>query len=291
MLVGETAMEAFVDLTYRGLSLARRIKLTQVRPTTGYLEHATPMPVGTAVSIKTDDGVVFDAVVVYVYEQIGGSERAPGMTVKPTLGDAALVAWWSQHVALPELDPKRFERGRSPSVRPRSVSVPPQPIATQDSTQPITFTPKPPVVTPALAPVPVPVPIPPIEPSRNAPAMNRDSMVASGEITPKPRGEKTTTVMNAVDQELLEQLTRNPDDIDQLVNTSEHEVVDDGQRTIVMDAIDPAALGLDVTASGSIRAVQDDSEAEDGDDEPDKPDAANDDKKPKGSVKRRKKRR
>ena len=269
-------MESFVDLTYRGLSLGRRIKLTQVRPTTGYLEHPTPMPVGTAVSIKTDDGIVFDAVVVYVYEQIGGSERAPGMTVKPALGEAASASWWSQRVAMPELDPKRLERGRSPSVRPRSVSVPPQPIAvTQETTQPIEFTPKP----PAHAPAPIPA--------------RRDSMVASGEIMPKPRGEKKTAVMNAVDQELLEQLTRNPDDdIEQLVNTtSEHEVVDDGQRTIVMDAIDPAALGLDVTASGSIRAVQDDGEGDDGDDEPDKPDAASDDKKPKGSVKRRKKRR
>ena len=41
--------ESFVDLTYRGLPLGRRIKLTQVRPSSGYLELAAPMPVGTAI--------------------------------------------------------------------------------------------------------------------------------------------------------------------------------------------------------------------------------------------------
>jgi len=48
--------ESFVDLTYRGLSLGRRIKLTQVRPSSGYLELPSPMPVGTLVAISTDDG-------------------------------------------------------------------------------------------------------------------------------------------------------------------------------------------------------------------------------------------
>ena len=290
-------MESFVDLAYRGLTLGRRIKLTQMRPSTGYLEHPTPMPVGTAVSIKTDDGVVFDAVVVYVYEQIGGSERAPGMTVKPTFGDAGLASWWSHRVTLPELDPTRHERSRSTSVRPRSRTVPPEPaiVAPVDLTVRPT-SPGAPSESPSTTEITQPIAYTHVAPQpqlASAPIDSRNSIVASGEITPKSRGEKKTSVMNAVDQELLERLTREPDDIERLVSTSEHEVVDDGQRTMVMEAIDPAALGLDVTASGSFPATAQDDDEDGGDDEPDKSEAttAGGDKKSKGSVKRRKKRR
>ncbi len=44
--------------------------------------------------------------------------------------------------------------------------------------------------------------------------------------------------------------------------TGDHEVVDDGKKTMMMDAIDPAALGLDM-GSGPMAAASDD------DDEPD----------------------
>ena len=60
--------------------------------------------------------------------------------------------------------------------------------------------------------------------------------------------------MAAVDQELLARLTRETATVEQLVRrTGEHDIVDDGKRTTVMDAIDPAALGLDVSASGRWR--------------------------------------
>jgi len=55
--------ESFVDLTYRGLTLGRKVKLTQVRPSSGILEHVAPMPVGTSIGIASDDGTLFDAVV------------------------------------------------------------------------------------------------------------------------------------------------------------------------------------------------------------------------------------
>jgi len=251
-------IESFVDLTYRGLSLGRRIKLTQIRPTTGYLEHPTPMPVGTPVSISADDGVVLDAVVMHVHEQVGGSDKAPGMTVKPALATDQLVTWWKTRVTLPELDaPKRLERSKPVTVRPRTHTIPQPP-------------PQGALVVEA-APDPAPV------------------------ARTEPDGRKTT-VMNAVDQELLEQLTRSPNEIEQLVRrTGEHEVVDDGKRTTLMDAVDPATLGLDVTASGSMLATDDDDE---GDDEEDKQEANgtdDGDKQPKpatpGGSKRRKKRR
>jgi len=94
--------ESFVDLTYRGLALGRRVKLTQVRPSSGFLELATPMPVGTAIGIATEDGATFDAMVTEAYEQVGGTDKTPGMTVRPRLdGDAA--TWWKSRVALPDV--------------------------------------------------------------------------------------------------------------------------------------------------------------------------------------------
>jgi hypothetical protein len=96
--------ESFVDLSYRGLALGKRIKLTQVRPTTGVLEMPTPMPVGTAIGIATDDGVLLEATVAEVHEQVTGSDRAPGMMVRPKLDADAARTWWKQRVSMPELE-------------------------------------------------------------------------------------------------------------------------------------------------------------------------------------------
>ncbi len=97
-----TAAEgSFVDLSYRGLALARRVKLTQVRPTTGYVEIPTPMPVGTQIAITTDDNVAIDAVVTEIHEQVGGATHTPGMRVKPALAGAA-AEWWKAHVVAPD---------------------------------------------------------------------------------------------------------------------------------------------------------------------------------------------
>jgi hypothetical protein len=94
--------DTFVDLTYRGLALGRRVKLTQVRPTTAYLELPAPMPVGTLIGILTDDTVALDAQVVAIHEQVGGSEQVPGMVVKPRLEGDAAQAWWNARVTLPQ---------------------------------------------------------------------------------------------------------------------------------------------------------------------------------------------
>ncbi|MEO8846021.1 MAG: hypothetical protein ABI591_01610 [Kofleriaceae bacterium] len=94
--------ESFVDLTYRGLVLGKRVKLTQVRPSTGYLELPAPMPVGTAIGIASEDGTTFDALVTEALEQVSGHEGVPGMTVRPRL-DGAAAAWWRAKVALPDV--------------------------------------------------------------------------------------------------------------------------------------------------------------------------------------------
>lgn len=92
--------DAFVDLSYRGLVLGKRIKLTQVRQATGYLEMPTPMPVGTPIAIAADDGTQIEAVVAEVREQTAGlgPDKPPGMVVKPKLDADAQRTWWSQHI-------------------------------------------------------------------------------------------------------------------------------------------------------------------------------------------------
>lgn len=96
-----TAMsESFVDLSYRGLALGKRIKLTQVRPTAGFLEMPTPMPVGTMIGIATEDGVLLEATVAEVHEQVMAGGKTPGMLVKPRLEADAARTWWTQHVTV-----------------------------------------------------------------------------------------------------------------------------------------------------------------------------------------------
>ena len=228
-------IESFVDITYRGLSLGRRVKLSHVRPSTGYLETPAPMPVGTPILIATDEGHSIEAKVTSIHEQTGGSDQPPGMTVAPKLAGEALESWWRARVAYPDEDVARPRTTSSPIVRPRSTQV-------ED-------------VPPVHAPVPVTVPDP--EPPQG-------KTVAMMAVLPPivddagGDGGKATMIMPAVDQELLEQLTRGSGDIEKLTRTTgEHEVVDDGKMTTVMEAIDPAALGLDTGNSGSFAAASD----------------------------------
>jgi len=95
--------ESFVDLTYRGLVLGKRVKLTQVRPSTGFLELPTPMPVGTPIGIASEDGTAFDAMVTESIEQVSGRDGVPGMTVRPRLDGDAVKSWWKAKVALPDV--------------------------------------------------------------------------------------------------------------------------------------------------------------------------------------------
>jgi hypothetical protein len=270
--------ETFVDLTYRGLSLGRRVKLTQVHKTTGYLEHPTPMPVGTAVSIATDEGLTFDAVVDAIHEQVGGSDKAPGMRVKPTFASDQLTTWWNARVhsdaPVPAPTPEKV------TVRPRTATVPePNPAAALAAASAPTFT-----KTDEQA------PLPGMQPP-SGPVTSPLTTIPGTVFTPPARGGSATTVMNAVDQDLLAQLTKS-DEVEHLTRrTGEHAIVDDGMRTSVMDAVDPAALGLDVSM---FSATPEDGDG--GDDEPSSAEsgpiaAQGDDKKPKGTVKKRKKRR
>ncbi len=249
-------IESFVDLTYRGLSLGRRVKLSQVRPSTGYLETPAPMPVGTLIQIATDEGIALDATVTGIHEQTGGSDKAPGMTVAPKLAGEASESWWRARVAYPDevKAAPAVARTSSVTVRPRTHTIP-EPL-------------------PAMSAEPEPaggktIAMQAVEPEQ-----------ATTDVIPVVPDGKATMIMPAVDQALLESLTRPSGEIEQLVrSTGDHEIIDDGKRTTIMDAVDPAALGLDFGGSGTFPAVTDD-------------DGGNgDDKKPGGGTKKKRKRR
>ncbi len=290
-------IESFVDLNYRGLSLGRRIKLTQVRPTTGYLEHPTPMPVGTQVAISTDEGVSFEAVVTHIHEQVGGSDRAPGMTVRPQLADDRASSWWVARVALPELEEQQpVTRPKSITVRPRTHTVP-EPLKEEpaEPTQRVTA-----IVDQSkeMQVMTDDVPNEIIDDGKKTTVMEAvDPELLAQLVSRTTTGEqpviddgKKTTVMDAVDPELLAQLG--------IRTTGEHAaveppVVDDGKQTTLMDSVDPAALGLDVSSSGSFPIQDSDDDDASASGEISGPTTGNgQSEKPKaGSVKRRKKRR
>src|SRR5690606_13978907 len=73
--------------------------------------------------IATDDGVLLEAVVTEIHEQVGGSERTPGMQVRPNLAVAAAEAWWKARATAPADAPAT---ARSPGG---SDKAPPAPDA------------------------------------------------------------------------------------------------------------------------------------------------------------------
>lgn len=89
--------ESFVDVSYRGLELGKRLKLRDVVPEAGYVEIPLPMPVGTEIELVTDEGLKIAAHVTQVHEQIAGAAAHPGMRIKPHLGGAA-VKWWQARI-------------------------------------------------------------------------------------------------------------------------------------------------------------------------------------------------
>jgi hypothetical protein len=300
-------IESFVDLTYRGLSLGRHIKLSAVRPHSGYLEFAAPMPVGTTIGIAIDGGATLSVVVSEVREQIAGIEEPAGMTIVPALADATAASWWKERVAL--ADEPAVSRVRT---RPRSVSLAPASDSggvvaapTAGSTTKTSTVPPPtmgvaspapvvaasaapaPIISVPTAPMPTTVAAPIIAAAMHAPVAPAAPIVPAAPVVPTAAQAKTvsafaeaaaavmppilpgqsgqmrntgemraaqpnvedgkkTVVMDAVDAVLLEQLTRN-----------DSPIVDDGKRTQVMAAIDPSAFE-DAGSSGSMPAAGDD---------------------------------
>ena len=262
-------LESFVDLTYRGLSLGRRVRLTQIRPSTGYLELPAPMPVGAQIAIVAEDGVAFEAIVTAIHEQISGSDRAPGMTVAPALGEAPAAAWWTSRVTLPEDESLRRHpvtasgRSRPPTVRPRSHTAPTPPPAIAAAGAASAATDVPAIIADLEARV----------------------TTAAGVAPPRvddPHGA-STLVMPMHEIEAIAAQARPDSEPPAMRRTGEHEVVDDGNHTTIMDSMDPAVLGFDLAAiaghaaaahgagdaardRGDTRSDADDTQGDDGDD-------------------------
>lgn len=293
--------ESFVDLTYRGLALGRRVKLTQVRPSAGYLELPTPMPVGTAIAIVTDDGVTFDARVTQIHEQVAtpaqsgpvstptapaaptAPPRIPGMLVEPTLTSDAARDWWKIHTTLPELAPTPaapvVARGKTTTVRPRSQTIP-DPMRGDEVTES-----GPPPSAPVRGDEETAIATAPVKPSSMATTQPMPVLVA------KPRAQ------SSLEDELAAAAAVVSDPAIQL--SGEHrlpEIVDDGKRTVVMDAVDPELIAQLMNESSGTPAVDDgkqtqameaipESELPSADEAPSRPSS------PGGSVKRRRKKR
>lgn len=106
-----------MDLAYRGLAMGSRVRLTDGTSHTGFLGLSAPMPVGTTLTVSTEEGVSFEVVVVEVREQ-----TVPGMVVKPVVSPAA-QAWWGANVgviaAVPPVDVVRPKR--RPETEPALV--------------------------------------------------------------------------------------------------------------------------------------------------------------------------
>ena len=298
MRYADGVIESFVDLTYRGLALGRRIKLTEVRPTTGTLELAAPMPVGTQLAIATDDGVTLDATVLWVHEQVAGSDRTPGMTVAPVLAGDAAAAWWQARVALPEDDrPRRPSRTKPVTLRPRPATgrtraatdrtpPPAHAVAEPGLVDEVTLADAPPRAR--AAPDSPDTPDAPDAPemrqspdtiaeprtahtvtTREVPTILADleaRVAAAAGLDRKPgAGDHPTVAMSPVEQSVLAEATRPaPGRVGEpLRRTGEHAVVDDGNATMIMDAVDPATFGLDfpTTADGAPVAIGDEPSA------------------------------
>jgi len=69
----------FVDVTYRGLRVATRARLTESAPGTGFVEVEAPLPVGTQIKLGGD--TTEDARVTGVVEQEAGAKSPPGMRI------------------------------------------------------------------------------------------------------------------------------------------------------------------------------------------------------------------
>src|SRR5215470_5591683 len=75
----------FVDVSYRGLRVAARAKMTEAGPEAGFVEVEAPLPVGTRLNLTGD--ATLEVRVMGVVEQESGAKSPPGMRV--AWGEAA----------------------------------------------------------------------------------------------------------------------------------------------------------------------------------------------------------
>lgn len=223
--------DAFVDVSWRGLEVGRRIKLRAVHADNAFLDHTTPMPVGTVLSIRTDEGHEIPATVVRVHEQVGGSNEIPGMQIVPKGLAGAAKEWWTTRAEATVTAEVPAPPAAAPIDGTPVLSMAAMHAAQSDPRAEITGRPTLTMST--------------VEIERRAAVGASDDAAAS-----------RTEVMTAM----------SPDALDGVVETSASDdgLVDDGRRTMAMSAVDISAIveaGIEAEPSG---AIDDDGPSGDG---------------------------
>ena len=256
--------EDFVDVTWRGLEVARKARLRAIAPGgrpsgTGHLEHGTPMPIGTALVVTTAAGQTLGATVTAVREQIGGRTEPPGMDVAIVAsGEAA--AWWQTRVeaAVAAAAAAAEAATVEPAPRSRTRTAPPAEVAAAAA-----------VVAPTAptAPTAPVVPAPPVLPPAVEDARPTEVMTAVS--APDEDGPPTIEIPT-----LVAPPTGEPP-----ADAIPEELADDSRRTTVMAAVDIEAI---VAASADSAPATEGAPADDTGDAP-----ASGDKKKAARGKRR----
>jgi hypothetical protein len=92
------AAENFVEVTYRGIEVGKGLKLTELGPSSAFLEFEKPLPVGAHLDMETDSGFAITGVVQRVHEQVADAEIAAGMRLRVDSLVGAAEAWWASKV-------------------------------------------------------------------------------------------------------------------------------------------------------------------------------------------------
>jgi hypothetical protein len=214
--------ESFVDVTYQGLELGRRVKLTEVAPDAGYLEVAAPMPVGTTLALAIEGGLAITAVVRVVHEQVGGSDRAPGMQIKPVLEGEAATRWWAERVTRPAAPP-------APAVRRTKEMT----AAEADVAKAISER---------------------VRADSGAPPFADDRKKTR--VMPEGEVKAALAAAQEVDARLARGKLMTPTDGVPAQVVDEDGLIDDGRKTEVMSAVDPELLAR-LTGSGDLPVMDD----------------------------------
>jgi len=262
--------EDFVDVHWRGLEVARKARLKPDGRGVGQLEHGTPMPIGTALTVRTADGLELAAVVAGVREQIGGRSEPPGMDLALTAsGDAA--AWWQGRV---EAAARAAAEAPVAPARTRTGTAPPAPVVAATPAAVAASAPAIPSTRATATTLEMPI----LATTGEAPALPADAdagrTVVMAAVAP-PEGGRTVemTAVAAPDDAAEATDGAGAAVVDLGPPAAEavpQELVDDGRRTTVMAAVDIDAI---------VAASADAAPAEGGDDEP-APTAGGDKKKP-----------
>ena len=223
-------MESFVDITYRGLEVGRRVKLTEVSAEVGYVEVAIPMPVGTKLDVTIGDGLSFGATVRGVHEQVSGSPRPPGMVIAPELAAEPAQRWWAERVTVKEAP-------RAPRTAPiAAVDAEAARVAAERDRK---ASGAPPIGARTTRPMPSPE-VQDVAMVGEAAGVYEDLARRRDDDGIVDDGKKTE-VMEAVDPEMLAKL---------MSGSSESlPIVDDGKKTVVMET--PVVVAVDEASDDS----------------------------------------